>query len=371
MRKFLSICCLTIISAMLLPGCKNEYKLFVGGFTEQTDLGLSIYDFNSRNGKLKLISRHDVGGNPSYFSYDENKKLFYSLNEVMQFNGTFGGGLTTFKYDEEIDSMTMLNELRIPHGGPCFISMSPDSSYLFIANYPNGSVAVVKLNEFGIPETITDTILYNKKAPDESNAHMIVSDPSGRRIYVTDLGMDMIRIYDFDTEKGKLNLVGNGEVSVEPKSGPRHFVFNKDGTKMYVIFELGQKVMVFDVNDADGLKLLQTLPTTRADFEGNNYCADIHMSNDGKFIYGSNRGENTIVTFSIGSDGLLTLVGHTTCGGNWPRNFTLDPSGKFMLVGNQKSDSIAVFRMNIKTGLPVEAPKYYDSSMPACLKFYK
>jgi 6-phosphogluconolactonase len=263
-----------------------------------------------------------------------------------------------------------LNEMLIPHGGPCYISMSPDSGYLFLANYPNGSIVVVKLNNDGIPETITDDILYVKDEPDVSHAHMIISDPSGKRVYVTDLGLDRILIYNFDTNSGKLKLLENGITSLPKGSGPRHFTFNAPGTKMYVINELGSKMMVFDVDKEGFLKLIQTLPTTRETYEENNYCADVHIGKNGEYLYGSNRGENTIVTFRIGSDGLLTLAGHTSCGGDWPRNFVIDPSGKYLLVGNQKSDSVSVFKLNKRTGLPQEPDKDYKVLMPACLKFY-
>jgi 6-phosphogluconolactonase len=359
-----------LVIGSVFTSCKEDLRLFVGGFTETGEKGLSIFAFNSRNGDLKLISEANVGPNPSYFYYSGQKRLFYALNEVMHFNGIFGGGLTTLRYDEETGLFDKLNEILIPHAGPCYISMSPDSGFLFVANYPNGSVAVVKLDVNGIPETITDTILYDKKRPDDSHAHMILSDPAGKRIYVTDLGLDRILIYNFDTGSGKLKLLENGIVSVPKGSGPRHFTFNADGSKMYVINELGSKMMVFDVDNDGGLKLLQTLPTVRESYEMDNYCADIHIGKRGEFLYGSNRGENTIVTYRIGNDGLLTLAGHTSCGGNWPRNFVIDPSGKFLLVGNQKSDSVSVFRLDRRTGLPKEPDKDYKVTMPACLKFY-
>ena len=129
-------------------------------------------------------------------------------------------------------------------------------------------------------------------------------------------------------------------------------------------------MMVFDVLKDTGLSLVQTLPTTSEGYAMDNYCADVHISNDGQFIYGSNRGENTIVTFRIGPDGLLTLAGHSTCGGDWPRNFVIDPTGKYILVGNQKSDYISVLRIDKKTGLPSDTINRMQVNGPACLKFY-
>ena len=361
----------TIFIVFAFTSCKKEYKLFVGGFTEKDgEKGMSVFDFNSRNGKVKLISGSDVGPSPSYFCYSEKNRLFYILNEVMEFKGQFGGGLTTFKYDNKNSRFEKLNEMLIPYAGPCYISMSADSVYLFIANYPNGSVAVVRLNNGGIPETITDTILYVKEEPDRSNAHMILHDPAGRYVYVTDLGLDRIVVYDFDTEEGKLNQLENGIAALPKRSGPRHFVFNADGSRLYVINEPGSSLAVFNVDEKQGLTLLQTLPTIRQDFMENNYCADIHLGIDGKYLYGSNRGENTIVTFKVGDDGLLSLAGHTSCGGNWPRNFVIDPTGRFLIAGNQKSNYISVFRIDKKTGLPSTALDSARMKMPACLKFF-
>lgn len=369
MSKYFLLVTALIISCFLFIGCKQDYRLFVGGFARTGEKGLSVFDFNSRNGDLKLISESDVGLNPAYFCFSGKKKLIYVLNEVMEFNGTFGGGLTTLKYDEKNGVFEKLNEILIPYGGPCFISMSPDSSFLFVANYPNGSVAVVKLDGNGIPETISDTLVYYKTAPKPSHAHMILNDPSGEKIYVTDLGLDRIMEYNFDRNSGKLDWAGNDTLFLPVGSGPRHFTFNADGSKMYVINELGSKMMVINVDKQEGLKLIQTLPTFRLGFQGNNYCADVHIAKDGKYLYGSNRGENTIVTFKVEPDGTLTLAGHTSCGGNWPRNFVIDPSGKFLLVGNQKSDSVSVFKLNKTTGLPVEPSKGFKVTAPACLKF--
>lgn len=360
---------LIAVITILISGCKDHERLFVGGFTKPDAKGLSVFDFNPRNGDVKLISEAQVGPNPSYFCFSAKTNLFYVANEVMEFNGTFGGGLTTYKYKAEDASFEKLNEMLIPYGGPCFISMSPDSTYLLIANYPNGSVAVVKLDNFGIPAAITDTILYNKSAPDESHAHMILGDPASKKVYVTDLGLDRIIIYDFDKSSGNLNQAENGLVQLPDGIGPRHFVFNANGSNLYVINELGSKMLVFNIKENEEPGLVQILPTTRSDFEGNNYCADIHLSKDGKFLYGSNRGENTIVTYKVETDGTLTLAGHTSCGGDWPRNFIIDPTGKFLLVGNQKSDSITVFRLNKKTGFPIEPGKDFLSPAPACLKF--
>jgi 6-phosphogluconolactonase len=360
---------LIIIMGLISTACRQHPKLFAGGFTEGDEKGMYVFEFNGRNGSLDFISQSDVGPSPSYFCFSDKHSIIYVLNEVMEFKGSFGGGLTALKYDIKNGKFERLNEMLIPYAGPCYISISPDNSFLFIANYPNGSVAVVKLDETGKPESITDTILYAKEEPDISHAHMIISDPGGKHIYVTDLGLDRILRYDFDRQSGKLHLTENGITTLPGRSGPRHFVFNADGSKLYVINELGSTIMVFNTDEQSGLKLLQTLPTVRENFTGNNYCADIHIAKSGEFLYGSNRGENTIVIFKISEGGSLSLAGHLACGGDWPRNFVIDPSGKFLLVGNQKSDQISVFKINKKTGIPGGPVTSASMKAPACLKF--
>jgi 6-phosphogluconolactonase len=198
---------------------------------------------------------------------------------------------------------------------------------------------------------------------------MISTDPAGKRIYLTDLGLDRIVIYTLDPASGQLHQINNGIAKLPAGSGPRHFVFSSDGTKMYVINELNSTLSFFSVDSEGGLKLIQTVSTLREGFNGKSFCADIHIGKNGKFLYGSNRGENTIVTFNIGSDGKLSLAGHTSCGGEWPRNFVIDPSGKYILVGNQNSGNIALFGIDEKTGLPVEPAKDYKIKAPVCLKF--
>jgi 6-phosphogluconolactonase len=370
MKNYVLITCLFILfTGLISSGCKKNIKLFAGGFTKGYQKGLSVFDFNQRSGKLDLLSEIDAGPSPSYFCFSSRKKLIYAMNEVMEFKGQFGGGLTTLKYDSARGNYEKLNEILIPYAGPCFISMSADSGHLFIANYPNGSVAVVRLDNTGVPESITDTILYVKEEPDRSHAHMIMHDRGGRYVYVTDLGLDRIVFYDFDRTNGKLTQAVNGITNIAAGSGPRHFAFNDDGSILYLINEHGSTIMVFGISGDGQLKLLQTVPTVREGFTGNNYCADIHLGKNGRFLYGSNRGENSIVVFKISDDGLLNLAGHFGCGGNWPRNFVIDPSGKFLLVGNQKSDKIIVFKLDRSTGLSSGIADSAKVIGVACLKF--
>lgn len=364
MKKLFLIACVLIL---VISSCAmKKTRLFTGSFTRSGDNGFTIYDMNPEDGSLEMVSSNNAGPNPSYFCISKRYGYIYAANEVSEFLGRKGGGVTTLSYDKVSGTVKKVHEMTVPNGGPCYISLSDDENYLLFANYGGGSVTVVSLDEKGIPEEVSDSVSYEPVNGKVSHAHMIAPGPEGE-VYVTDLGLDRVVIYNL--ENGKLIQTGNGMAQLAPGAGPRHFTFSSDGEKMYVINELNSTITVFDVNDDGSLSEIQTLSTLAADFKGKSYCADIHIGRNGKFLYGSNRGENTIATFSIGPEGKLSIAGRTTCGGDWPRNFVLDPSGKYLLVGNQRSGNISVFRIDEKTGIPVIPSKDYKLTPPGCLKF--
>ena len=359
---------LFIIMSTFLTG-NAQIRLFTGTYTESPRNGFHIFDLNRETGTFTLVSSSDAGPNPSYFCISKKNCIIYAANEVMEFKGAKGGGVTALNYDAKTGVAKKIGELAVPNGGPAYIAISPADDYVFLANYSGGSVSVVKLNEKGIPESVTDHIVYETGEGKVSHPHMISFDPSGKKVYVTDLGLDRVVIYNFDPVKGKLNQIQKGIAELPKGSGPRHFVFSNDGTRLYVICELNSTIAFFNVNKNGELQEAQTLSTLREGFKGKSYCADIHLGKSEKYLYGSNRGENTIVTYKVGPEGKLTLAGHTTCGGDWPRNFVIDPSGKYLLVGNQNSGNISMFTIDEQTGLPVAPSKDYKITAPVCLKF--
>jgi 6-phosphogluconolactonase (cycloisomerase 2 family) len=348
---------------------KLKTRMVVGCFSDTGENGLNICDFNSSDGTLNSIKSINAGPNPSYFCISKSSGLIYAINEVAEFMGKKGGGLTTIKYNGNFENPVKVGEMSVPNGGPCYISITPDNNFLLVANYAGGSVSVVRLDKNGVPEKVCDTIIYNGTGGKVSHAHMIKSDPAGNRIYVTDLGLDRIMIYSLDKFSGKLTpFIANG-ISLPEGTGPRHFTFSNDGSLLYVMGELNSTVSVFRVDKINGLIPVQTISSLDQSYKDRNSAADIHLGYSGEFLYGTNRGENSIVTFKIQPDGRLLAAGHTSCGGNWPRNFVIDPAGKFILVGNQKSGDISVFRINDETGIPSELSHFKGFPAPACLKF--
>jgi 6-phosphogluconolactonase len=361
---------LFILFLILMFSCIEKIeptKLFVGRLTEKGENGLLLFSLEKEMGTLKLITETDAGPNPSYFCFSKKHSLIYAANEVMDFMGGKSGGVTTLRYDNKKDSIFKLNEIAVPDGSPCYISLSPSEDFLFLANYTGGSINVIKLDKEGIPQKITDAVLFEGV----SHPHMIAFDPAGKLIYLTDLGLDRISIYNFDSHTGKLQLIQDGIVKLPSGAGPRHFVFNSDGSKMYVINELNSTITVFSVDEDGKLNSVQTVPCLTDGFKGQSFCADTHIGKNDDFLYGSNRGENTIASFRIEKNGMLSLAGHSSCGGDWPRNFVIDPSGEFILVANQRSGNITVFNIDESTGLPIEPGNDYKLSTPACLKFIK
>ncbi len=366
MKKQILLVCISIMVISINLCEAQTMRLFTGSFTQTGENGFTIYDMNSGDGTLKLVSQSNAGPQPSYFCISEKHGFIYVANEITTYEGKKSGSLTTLSYDPATATVKKIHEMAVPNGGPCYISLSAGEDFLLFANYSGGSVAVVELDSKGMPLGVADYILYEPEGKKVSHAHMISPDPSGKRIYVTDLGLDRVVIYSLD-ENGKLHQTG--KASLAEGAGPRHFTFSSNEKKMYVINEINSTITVFDRDSEGNLKEIQTLSTLSEDFKGKSACADIHIGKNGKYLYGSNRGENTIVTFRIGAEGKLKLAGRTTCGGDWPRNFVIDPTGKYLLVGNQRSGNISVFTIDRKSGLPSGAGENYKLLPPGCLKF--
>lgn len=366
----------TLTAGMLIMICTTissyaagrPLRLYVGQYNDQGGAGFQAVNVDLKRGLFTPVFSADAGANPSYFCRSTRWKLIYAINEVDEFAGEKAGGITTLAINAATGTLTRVHELAVPNGGPCYIALSPREDFLLVANYGGGSIAVVRLDERGLPAAVTDTVLFSGTGGAVSRAHMIAPGPHGQ-IYVTDLGLDRITVYELDGAAGRLREVPESAVTLAKGSGPRHFTFSRDGAVMYVINERSSTLTVLAVAADGRLREIQTLSTLPPGWTEVNYCADIHLGKSGKFLYGTNRGHNSIVTFRVGRDGQLTLAGHTPCGGNWPRNFVIDPAGKYLLAGNQRSGNITLFRLNPKSGLPEATPHEFKAAAPACLKF--
>lgn len=360
-----SILILALIMIALSCNSESETKpttLFVGTYTDAESEGIYKLQFDAENGKI--ISSNLVAEitSPSYLTISTSKDFLYAVQEVNDFeNGS--GAVTAFTLKN--DSLTEIQTVSSGGAHPCHVSLSPSGVKLAVANYSGGNASIYKVGLDGKltgPSSFIDhTQIDSTKT---SHAHMAkwVNDD----ILIADLGLDAVLSYkDEDTLSAKPQAV----IELPKGAGPRHFTTTKNGRFLYVINELNSTISVFVKNNAGAYVDSQKVSTLAADFKEKSYCADIHISADGKYLYGSNRGENTIVIFSINAaTGNLTLVGRESVKGDWPRNFTTDPSGKFLLVANQKSNNITVFERDTEKGTLIFSSEY-KLSKPVCLVF--
>ena len=353
----------------------NEWLLYIGTYTNAPSQseGIYVYRFNAATGELKPSSIAKSNASPAFLAIDAKRRFLYAANEVGEFNGQKNGGVTAFAIDQKTGELKQLNQQHAP-GVPAHIAVHPSGKFVLIADYGGGNAAIYPVKQDGSLSAASDVAQHTGKGGDpkrqtEPHAHSVVLDAAGQYAFVPDLGLDKIMIYRVDLLLGK--LLPHGSVALKPASGPRHFVFHPNGEFAYVINEINSTVTAFEYIAARGtLTEMQSITTLPTDFKGTSYCADIHIHPTGKFLYGSNRGHNSIVIYALDKKtGKLTLVGHEPVGGDWPRNFNLDPTGQFLLVANQRSNNIVVFRLNLKTGELTATGQTLALDAPVCLQF--
>jgi 6-phosphogluconolactonase len=354
----------------------NELLLYVGTYTNGKSEGIYRYRFNPASGELKPAGTTRQVVNPSYLTVSPNGRYLYAVNEVDEFAGKRSGALTAFAV-EQTGELRMLNQQPSLGGSPCYVEIDGRGNFVLAANYVGGNVSVLPIQPDGSLGAATDLKKYggssvNRDRQEGPHAHCIVLDSSNRFAYSCDLGTDRIMIFRFDNRKGKLQPGEQPWFKAKPGAGPRHLTFHPTGQYVFVMNELDSTITAFGRNQANGsLTALRTLTTLPADFSGANTGADIHVSADGRFVYCSNRGHNSIAIFAIGRAGDITAVGHESTRGQTPRNFAIDPSGAYLLAANQKSDNVVVFRRDQRTGRLTATGHVVEVPTPVCLKFAK
>ena len=367
-----SILFIFIVFATLLASCQNEstQKLYVGTFTSEGAKGIYLCNFNSETGEILLEKTFKGIDNPSFMKISPDKKYLYSVSRTTPEIEKSGGFAAAYKIEKN-GTLHFLNKQISNGAGPCHIDVSPDGKFVAIATYTGGTTSLYPVNIDGslLPATsvIDNNNADNINSKITSHAHSIKFSPFDGKIYSADLGTDQLNIFDFENGnmiKGKQNFV-----KLKQGAGPRHFEMHKNGKIIFVINELNSTISV--LKNEDGIwKEFQTISTIPNNFEGKSYCADIHISDNGKFLYGSNRGHNSIAVFTVNSKS-KELTFKTTVGveGDWPRNFVISPNGEFMLVANQRSGNITVFKIDRKTGVPEFIGEQIQLPAPVCLEF--
>ena len=347
--------------------------LYVGTYTTAKSGGIYVYRLDPSTGVMKYVSRAVVK-NPSFLVISPDQQFLFSVG-VFDRNQ---GGVFSFSICPQTGELIPLNSVSAKGRGPCHLSVDSTGKYVFVANYGDGSVAMFPVQNDGQLSEASSFIKHqgssvNPRRQKGPHAHSITIDPGNHFAFAADLGLDKVMIYKLDLKQGKLVANESPFAKVAPGAGPRHFDFHQSGKFAYVINEMNSTLTAFTYDAAAGkLSEIQTVPTLPADFKGRNSCADIHVHPNGKFLYGSNRGHNSIVIFAIDQQtGRLTLVGHESTKGEIPRNFGIDPTGKILLAANQKTNNIFSFHIDPGTGKLKATGHSIDVGAPVCVKFIR
>ncbi len=369
----------SLIMIMTLLGCvekpDNNTIFYIGTYTGKTSEGIYAYNMNNTTGALELL--HTIGDieNPSFLAIDSNNEFLYSVHELNTFQGKRTGAIRSFKIDSDTGNLELLSEQPSFGEHPCHVTVTDNGDYVFLANYTSGSISMFPVKN-GVIEAASDTAQHIGSGPNErrqqaAHAHSVTLSPDGRFLYALDLGIDKIMIYDIASNPGQLTPADPPFVHTAPGAGPRHFTFHPSGKYAYAINELNSTITAYSYNAQNGfLNEIETVNTLPGDFDGSNTTADIHITPDGRFLYGSNRGHDSLAIFKIDEQsGTLELVGRQSVLGKTPRNFAIDPSGSFLLAANQNSDQIVVFKIDKDAGLLQDTGHRAEVSMPVCIKF--
>ncbi len=370
MKKTLLLCCMLFLFATMFGQEKkgNEFRLLIGTYAnEDKSNGIYAYAFNSETGDFRSSGPPTLLLNSSYLAISNDNKNVYAVGEGGQ------GSVNAYAFNAATGALTLLNS--VPSPGPCYVSVDGKKKFVFVGNYGGGSVLSIPLNADGSFRADVQTIKHEgssvmKDRQDKPHVHAVVLSPDDRFLLVPDLGVDKVYQYRVDTTNPQaLSPATSPFTSVKPGGGPRHLAFHPNGKYAYLALELIADVAVFGYKDGK-LEEKQTVSMVEPGFTGKVSAADIHTSPDGKFLYVSNRGDaNQIAIFSIDKDGRLKVAGHQSVLGKTPRNFAIDPSGNFLLVANQNSNDIVIFKRDPKTGLLTDTGKKILVDKPVCLKF--
>ncbi len=356
----------------------KDYYLYIGTYTDGTDSkGIYLYQINWVTGELTYVDVYEAN-NPSFLATDRKEQYLFAANEISNFDENHTGSVTSFRINKNDKSLTELNAVSSGGAHPCYVSVDNNGKYVLAANYSGGNVGVIPINDDGSLSNDIHVAQHRGKGANPGrqsapHAHSVKTNIRNTIVYAVDLGIDKVMIYNFHESSGKLTPADKPFVQLAPGAGPREIAEYPYGSFAYVVNELNSTVTLLNSDPDDGsLEGVESYNMLPEEFDGDNYPADIRIHPNGKFLYASNRGHNSIAIFSINeSDGKLKLIGHQSTKGNWPRNFTIDPSGKFLLAANQKSNDVYVFEINNETGLLKYTGHSASIPAPVCLLFLR
>jgi 6-phosphogluconolactonase len=368
----------SVIQSGVFAADEGPVRVYVGTYTGETSKGIYVSELNPATGALSKAELAAEVKNPSFLAIHPNHQHLYAVSEVADSNGKPTGGVCAFAIDAKSGKLKLLNQQSSQGAGPCHLVVDRAGKNVLVANYGSGSCACLPISADGRLGEATAAIQHRGKSADPQrqagpHAHSINLDPANRFAFCADLGLDQVLIYRFDSAKGTLTPNDPPAGNVAPGSGPRHFAMHPSGKFAYVINEMANTVTAFAFDPNRGsLQELQTITTLPADYKGTSYTAEVVMHPTGKFLYGSNRGHDSLAIFSVDqTDGKLTARGHQSTQGKTPRNFAIDPSGKWLLAENQGSGTIVVFQIDPESGGLKPAGQTLEVPSPVCVRMIR
>ena len=350
----------------------QQTYLIVGTYDSPKSDGIYVFSFDEENGTTKEVSHIKIS-NPSYLTVSKDNRFVYAVSENAKKDGK-GGKLMSFSFDQATGKLTLINEQESGGDHPCHVSLDHTGKWLFVSNYTGGSFSRFAINDNGaMGEGVT--IKHNGSGPNKerqasAHVHGAFISNDNKVLHVTDLGMDKLMSYDFDSENGNINTSEPSNFSTVAGAGPRVLLQNNNRPFAYMIEELSGTIQVFKQYKNARLKPIQRISTMQkgdTQFAGS---ADLQLSSDSKFLYASNRADvNNIAIYKVRRNGKLKSIAHQSTLGKTPRNFIIDPSGKFMLVANQNSNEIVVFKRGKASGLLTDSGNRIKLGKPVCLKW--
>jgi 6-phosphogluconolactonase len=353
----------------------DSQLLYVGTYTDGTRSdGIYLVAMDTSTGELRRVG--SVGAlNPSFLAIHPNGRWLYAVNEVTERNGKPTGAVSAFAIADRGGGLALLNEQSSEGKSPCYVSLDRRGRAALVANYDSGNVALLPIQGRGALGPATHVAQHVGRGPnaerqEAAHAHCVVTDASNRFALAADLGIDRLLVYRLDLDAGSLHHLEADDGILRPGAGPRHLTFHPSLPLVFVANELDSTVTTCRFDAESGrLSPIQSTSTLPSGWTGTNYPADIHLPALGRTLYVSNRGHNSIAVFSIGATGELSLEQTMSTEGDWPRNFSLDPSGRWLLVANQKTDSIVVFVRDVDTGRLAPTSHRLAIPSPVCLRF--
>jgi 6-phosphogluconolactonase len=374
LQGLLALVAALVLAPPTIPAA--QYWLYVGTYNGKNSKGIYVSRFDSAAGRLGEVRLAAEARDPSFLAVHPGGGFLYAVNEVGEFQGQAGGGVSAFAVNRSTGDLRALNQQSTRGVAPCHLSVDPSGHAVLVANYMGGSIASFPIGADGSLSPAITFVQHRGKGPNPQrqegpHAHAIYLDEGNRHAVVADLGLDQLLVYRFDSKTGALQPNTPASFALKPGAGPRHLAFAPGGRRAYCISEMHSTLTALSYDPSRGeFRELQTVSTLPEAYKGDSSTAEVAVHPSGRFVYGSNRGHDSIAVFSVErGSGRLTLVQHQLIGGRTPRGFAIDPTGRWLLAGNQGSDQITVFQIDSRTGTLTPSGAPVSVGSPVSLVF--